>query len=62
VVVIAGVDVPGTLRAMSLPDMLPDYVVYDRRLAAARGQLVLGKAELVEGGLFDERWGLSPGP
>jgi hypothetical protein len=62
VVVIAGTDVAGTLRAMSMPDMLPDYLVFDGRLAPARGQLVLGRAELIEGGLFDERWQLSPAP
>lgn len=62
VVVIAGADVPGTLRAMSMPDMLPDYLVYDRRMAPARGQLVLGRAELVAGGQFDERWKVSSAP
>lgn len=62
VVVIAGTDVSGTLRAMSMPDMLPDYLVYDRRLAPARGQLTLGRAEIVDGGQFDERWQLSSEP
>lgn len=62
VVVIAGTDVAGTLQSMAMPDMLPDYLVYDRRLAPARGQLVLGRAELVAGGQFDERWQLGPAP
>ncbi len=62
VVVLAGVDVPGTLRAMSLPDMLPDFVVFDRRLRPARGQFVMAPAEPVWAGAFDERWALPKAP
>ncbi|HEU4538494.1 MAG TPA: prolyl oligopeptidase family serine peptidase, partial [Polyangiaceae bacterium] len=62
VVVLAGVDVPGTLRAMSLPDMLPDFVVFDRRMRPARGQFTMGSAEPVWAGSFDERWGLPKAP
>jgi poly(3-hydroxybutyrate) depolymerase len=62
VVVIAGVDAPGTLRAASLPDMLPDFVVYDRRLAPARGQFIMAPAEPVWAGSFDERWALPKAP
>ncbi|RYE93121.1 MAG: hypothetical protein EOO75_05100 [Myxococcales bacterium] len=61
VVVLAGADVAGTLRAMSLPDFLPDFVVYDRSLAPARGQMVLGRATPLAAGLFDEHWTL-PSP
>ncbi|MCS6900152.1 MAG: alpha/beta hydrolase-fold protein [Polyangiaceae bacterium] len=60
VVVIGGTDVEGTLRAMSMPDILPDYLIFDHRITPARGQLVLGRAELIEGGLFDESWQFSP--
>ncbi len=58
VIVLAAPDVPGTLRALSLPRMLPDFVVYDERVAGARGQMVLGSASLLAGGMFDQGWGL----
>ncbi len=58
IVVVAGADVAGTLRAMSLPEALPDFVVWDERLAPARGQLLLGGASLVAGGLFEKDWSL----
>jgi predicted esterase len=61
VAVIAGASVPGTLRAMSLPDLLPDFVVYDRGLARARHQMILGRGTLLAGGMFDESWALPPG-
>jgi predicted esterase len=61
VVVLSAPDVAGTLRALSLPRMLPDFVVYDAKVAGARGQMVLGSASLVAGGMFDERWRL-PSP
>jgi len=58
VVVVAGADVPGTLRALSLPDLVPDFVVWDEGLAPARGQLVLGRASLRAGGFFTNDWAL----
>jgi predicted esterase len=61
VAVIAGASVPGTLRAMSLPDLLPDFVVYDRGVARSRGQMILGRGSLLAGGMFDEQWALPPG-
>jgi predicted esterase len=58
VVVVAGADVPGTLRALSLPDLLPDFVVWDERVAPSRGQVVLGAGSLRAGGIFDKEWAL----
>ena len=58
VVVLASGDVSGTLRALSLPRMLPDFVVYDERVAGARGQTVLGNAAVLAGGMFGQRWEL----
>ncbi len=58
VIVLAAPDVAGTLRALSLPRMLPDFVVYDEYVAGARGQMVLGSASLLAGGMFDQQWGL----
>jgi len=48
----------GTLRALSLPDFLPDFVVYDEGVAKARGQLVLGAAQLRAAGFFQSDWSL----
>jgi poly(3-hydroxybutyrate) depolymerase len=58
IVVVAGADIAGTLRALSLPDILPDFVVWDARLAPARGQLLLGDASLLAGGIFEQDWSL----
>ena len=58
VVVVAGADVAGMLRAESLPDFLPDFVVWDAAVAPARGQVLLGSAKLRAGGMFDRDWAL----
>lgn len=59
VVVLAGASVEGTLRGMSLPDLLPDWMVWDAALSRARGAMILGRGKLRAGGQFDERWELS---
>jgi hypothetical protein len=38
--------------------MLPDYVVFDEDVAAARGKLTLGTATVRQAGFFDSSWGL----
>lgn len=58
VVVVAGADVAGTLRAASLPDLLPDFVVWDEAVAPSRGQVLLGTGSLRAGGLFTKEWAL----
>jgi hypothetical protein len=58
VVVVAGADALGTFRAMSLPELLPDFVVWDDALAPARGDLLLGGATLRAGGFFETNWSL----
>jgi poly(3-hydroxybutyrate) depolymerase len=58
VVVVAGSDAAGTLRALSLPDLLPDFVVWDHEVARARGKLLLGAASLRAGGFFRNDWSL----
>jgi poly(3-hydroxybutyrate) depolymerase len=58
VVILAAPTPIGTMRAMSLPDILPDYVVYDRAVAPSRGQLILGAGTLVTGGTFGSDWSL----
>jgi predicted esterase len=59
VVVVEGTDALGTWRSESLPDMLPDYVVYDESVAPARGQLLLGGAGVRTAGFFDATWSLT---
>ncbi len=54
--VVEGVDALGTFRALSLPDLLPDFVIWDARLAPARGQVLLGFGEVLAAGYFDTRW------
>lgn len=58
VVVLGGADVPGTLRATSLPDVLGDFVVWDDALAPARGQILLGAGAVRAGGFFRMDWSL----
>ncbi|MDP9033456.1 MAG: alpha/beta hydrolase-fold protein [Myxococcota bacterium] len=60
VVIVEGVGPLGTWRSTSLPDMLPDYVVYDEGIAPARGQLVLGTATVRVAGYFANDWSLPP--
>lgn len=73
VLVLAGTTPLGTWRARFLPDLLPDWVVFDEGVANARGQWSCGGARRDDGspngaepapcryrahGLFDMRWGL----
>jgi len=60
VVVVEGVDAPGTWRSLSLPDLLPDFVVYDVDVASARGQMILGSGSVRAGGFFTNAWELPP--
>lgn len=58
---------PGAFRALSLPALLPDFVVYDARVAPATSEQVLGAAEVVEAGYFNADWSVpaflkTPGP
>jgi poly(3-hydroxybutyrate) depolymerase len=58
VLVIAGIRPLGTLHAASLPDILPDYVVYDERVRAARDRWSCGGTgcEYRAHGFFDMHW------
>jgi hypothetical protein len=72
VAVVEGVDALGTWRSLSLPDLLPDFVVYDSRVAPSRGQVLLRSGSLRAGGFFENDWslpakvndplGVNPGP
>jgi predicted esterase len=58
VLVIAGTDPMGTFRSIQLPDILPDYVVYDARVAPARDRWACGGTgcEYRAHGFFDLEW------
>jgi hypothetical protein len=58
VVVVEGVDALGTFRSLSLPSLLPDFVVYDTRVAPARGQMLLGAGMVRAAGFFANDWSL----
>jgi hypothetical protein len=58
VVVIEGADAFGTLRALALPDLMPDWMVFDRDIASARGSLILGNARPLAAGMFERDWSL----
>jgi predicted esterase len=60
VLVLEGTNALGTFRSMALPDLLPDFAVYDERVAPARGQLSLGDAALLGAGLFRRDWSFRP--
>jgi predicted esterase len=57
-VVVEGVGALGVWRSLSLPELLPDYVVFDDAVASARGASVLGAAKLRLGGYFTNDWQL----
>jgi predicted esterase len=57
-VVVEGVDALGTWRALSLPDLLPDFVVWDESVGPARGQMNLSSAMLRAAGFFQNDWSL----
>jgi predicted esterase len=60
VVVVEGVGPLGTWRSLSLPDLLPDFVVFDEDVGPASGQLLLGGAKLRAGGFFGNDWSIPP--
>jgi hypothetical protein len=60
VVVVEGAGPLGTWRSLSLPDLLPDFVVFDQDVAPSSGQLLLGAGKLRAGGAFGMDWSLPP--
>ncbi|MDB4994295.1 MAG: hypothetical protein JWM74_1727, partial [Myxococcaceae bacterium] len=56
VVVVEGLTALGTWRSLSLPDLLPDFVVYDGGIAPARGQMILSAGSALAGGVFGNDW------
>lgn len=58
VVVLGAPTVEGTLRGMSLPDLLPDWIVWDHEMGRSRGGMILGAGKAAAGGYFTEAWAL----
>jgi hypothetical protein len=58
VVVLEGTSALGTFRSIALPELLPDFMVFDDRIALARGQIVLGNGTPLAAGLFRSDWSL----
>lgn len=56
VVLHAGVGYRGALESRHLPRFVPDWLVYDARITAARGDNLLGKRAVLAGGFFDDEW------
>jgi predicted esterase len=57
-VVVEGIDAAGTWRSLSLPSLLPDFLVYDADLGPSRGQMLLGSGSVRAGGFFKNDWTL----
>ncbi len=60
VVVVEGVSALGTWRSLSLPDLLPDFVIYDERVAPSRNQMLLGPGSVLAAGFFQNDWTWPP--
>jgi poly(3-hydroxybutyrate) depolymerase len=58
VVVVEGTTPLGTWRSLSLPDLIPDFVVYDESIAPARGQMIVGTGSVRAAGFFTNDWAL----
>lgn len=56
VVVHAGTTFRGTLASRHLPQLAPDFLIYDQRITAMRGELLLDRRKVLDGGFFDETW------
>ena len=56
VVIHAGTTLRGTLASRHLPQLAPDFLVYDKGILAMRGELLLDRRTVLGGGFFDETW------
>ena len=56
VVLHAGVTGEGTLSSRYLPELVPDYMVYDSRVRAGHWGPILDNREVLAGGFFGPMW------
>lgn len=54
----AGVGRTGTLSARNLPEWVPDYLVYDKRIRQQWGAKLLDRRKVLMGGFFDNHWNI----
>ncbi|WP_218920028.1 alpha/beta hydrolase-fold protein [Chondromyces crocatus] len=52
----AGVTFRGTAYSRFLPRLAPDFVVYDARITAQKGDLLMDRRPALDGGFFGEAW------
>jgi hypothetical protein len=57
-VVVEGTSALGTWRSLSLPDLIPDFVVWDVGIAPSRGQMLLSAGAARAAGFFKNDWSL----
>lgn len=58
IAVVTAPSVAGLLRSLSLPRLLPDFVVYDEKVSVSAGQPLLGTAQVLTAGFFARDWTL----
>lgn len=56
VALVEAVGVRGLVRALALPNAIPDFIVFDSRVSKAAGQQILGEASVLAAGHFGRRW------
>ncbi|MBX3182075.1 MAG: prolyl oligopeptidase family serine peptidase [Polyangiaceae bacterium] len=61
VVVIDAATAQGYWLSAALPQLIPDFLVFDADMLPATGQQLLGHARVLAGGRFDEHWQLPRG-
>jgi len=54
--VLTGNDLWGVMRARYLPELLPDYLIYDAGIEVRTGGKVLGTRTVRAGGFFGPDW------
>ena len=59
VVLHAGVTFLGTLAARYLPELVPDYLVYDSGMKRQFGMVLLDERTALDGGFFTQDWSVS---
>ena len=57
IVLHAGTDIAATLASRNLPEMVPDYLVYDASAMSVQvGETLLDRRQVRDGGFFSEDW------
>ncbi|MBI2896678.1 MAG: prolyl oligopeptidase family serine peptidase [Deltaproteobacteria bacterium] len=59
VLVVGGTDAMGTAYSDHLPELVPDWVVFDRGVLPAQGEVLIADGSLRDAGFFDDEWRLS---